>query len=203
MLPGALTTSRLAAVAALALLAACATAPAPRTVLPVAAQEQLLRDLQQFSARGTVSVQAGDKAEIINLEWQQQADASRVRLSGPFGAGALTVDWSPGMLRLASGDQVHEGAEAEAVLLQQIGLVPPFDAMRYWMLGLEAPGEPPQRRTLAGAGRLGELEQRRWLIRYGEWMTVAAPGGGVQLPRRLDISRDELRLRVSVRRWSL
>ena len=185
------------------LLAACATPRAPRTLLPVAAQEQLLRELPRFSVDGRVSVQAGDKAEIISLDWEQRGDAVRARLSGPFGAGALTVDWSPVTLRLTRGDEVHEGAEAEAMLRHHIGLVPPFDAMRFWLLGLAAPGEAPTRSTPSSSGRIGELTQRQWQIRYDEWMGVAAKGGGVQLPRRMNINRDDLRLRVIVRRWSL
>ena len=195
---------RSAAIAVLALLlAACATTRAPRTLLPVAELEQLLRGLGEFSVNGRVAVRAGDKGPIAFLDWQQRGEHARIRLSGHFGAGALTVDWSPTTLRLTSGDQIHEGAEAEAVLLHEIGLVPPFDAMRYWMLGLEAPGEAPALRTSSSSGRIGELTQRQWHIRYDEWMGVAAKGGGVQLPRLLNITRDDLRLRVIVRRWSL
>lgn len=185
------------------LLAACATTRAPRTVLPVAAQEDLLRQLPHFVAEGRVAVKAADKGPIASLHWDQRGEGARVRLSGPFGSGSLTVDFSPSSLRLTSGGDVFEGAEAEALLVREIGLVPPFESMRHWLLGMEAPGEPATQRTPSPDGRIGELAQQDWHIRYQEWMNVAADGGGVQLPRLLHITRDDLRLRVIIRRWTL
>lgn len=141
--------------------------------------------------------------EIASLDWQQRRDAARVRLAGPFGAGAITVEFSPGGLSIQARGETVQDAQAEAVLLQELGFVPPFDALRYWVLGLPAPGEPPVSQASSGEGRLDSLEQRGWSIRYDQWQAVAARGGGVQLPRRVTITREDLRLRVVVDRWTL
>lgn len=188
----------------LTLLASCATTRAPRTLLPADAQEVLLRNLPHFDARGRVSVTAGEQRVIVpNLRWQQREAHSRIRMAGQLGVGAMTVDWSPESLRLTSGREVHEGTAAETLLVEQIGTTPPFEMMRYWMLGLEAPGEAPTQRQQAENGRLAELTQRGWNIRYDRWVAVSAGGGGVQLPGRIIIRRDDLTLGVIVERWKL
>lgn len=184
-------------------LAACATPRAPQSLLPPEAQQALLRDLPQFEAEGRVSVTAGERREIANLDWTQQGPQARIRMAGPFGAGAITVDWSPQHLRLTSGGEVHQDAGAEALLVQQLGLSPPFDALRYWMLALEAPGEAPSLQRTSPDGRLEEITQRGWNIRYDRWVPVAAEAGGVMLPGRITIRRDALTLRVLVERWKL
>lgn len=194
----------LAGLAAMLALAGCATTRVPQTLLPVPMQESLLAALPAFSVQGRVGIRAGADGTSASLDWRQQDEETRVRLAGPFGAGALVVTWRPDLLRLAGGgDEVHENAAAEGLLRQELGFVPPFEAMRYWVLGLEAPGEPPQSRTPSDQGRVGELVQQGWRIRYDQWTKVAADGGGVQLPRRLTITRDDLRLIVFVQRWKL
>src|SRR5688572_4964859 len=126
------------------LLAGCASTP-QRPLLAPEAQESLLRELAGFSINGKATVKAGEKGEIASLAWKQRTQEASFKLSSTFlGAGSITVTWAPGTLRLASSrGESFEGAEAEQVLIEQIGFVPPFEALRYWALGLEAPGEAP------------------------------------------------------------
>lgn len=202
--PGAATQRLLLAALVIVLLAGCATTRAPRSLLPADAQENLLRDLLRFEAKGRASVTTGQRREMVpNLEWTQRQAQSRIRMSGPFGAGSVTVEWSPAGIRVSSGREVYEGAAAEAILAEQLGITPPFEALRYWLLGLEAPGEPALLRNVADNGRTGELTQQGWNIRYDRWVAVAAPGGGVELPGRVIIRRDDLTLGVIVERWKL
>jgi outer membrane lipoprotein LolB len=192
--------------AALALmLSACATTPAPTSMLPPEAQQELLRELSDFSLNGRVVIRAGDQGgDPTSLVWQQVGEQTSVRLSGPLGMGSLTVSWRPGALRLTGGrGEDFVDAEAEQVLVEQLGFIPPFEALRYWVLGLPAPGELPTQHTVADSGRLSELVQQRWHIRYERWMSVAVGGSGVELPQRLTVTRDDLRLRLVVEKWKL
>lgn len=183
-------------------MAGCATTPrAPRTVLPPEQQQQALQALERFDLDGRVSIST--TGDIASLGWRQRGPETSLRLAGPLGAGALQVTWRPGNLRLASRGDVFEGEEAEAILLRELGFLPPFEAMRYWVLGIEAPGEAPTSRTDTEDGRIGELQQAGWHIRYDRWGDVAATAGGVRMARRMVIARDELRLTVFVDKWKL
>ncbi len=191
-------------------LAGCASLRGTGTPLPVEAQHELLRELPAFSLRGSAGVNAPDPASgerkgfNATLGWDQKAGESAFRLSGPFGAGTLLVTWRPGYLRLAGGrDEVYEGEAAEQVLLDQLGFIPPFEALRYWILGIAAPGEAPVESRLDDAGHFTELVQQQWRIRYTRWGNVRARGGTVTLPKRLVVTRDDLRLTLVIHRWKL
>lgn len=194
--------------AALALvLAGCATLR-PRPLLDPEAQTALLQQLDEFSLRGRTGIRAVIDGETrggnLTLSWKQQQEEAVVRLSGGIGTGSLTINWRPGALRIAGGrDQVYENEDAEQILRDEIGFVPPFESLRYWILGLEAPGEAPSRREESENGRLSELVQQQWRIRYGKWARVRAGASSVEMHRSITVTRDDLRLRVEISRWDL
>jgi outer membrane lipoprotein LolB len=186
------------------LASGCATMRSSRPLLPPDAQEAALRDLRDFSLRGRTGVKAGDEGFNASLAWAQRDQQTEVKLTGPFGAGGLTVTWSKDALRLASArGEVFEGGDAERVMIEQLGFVPPFEALRYWVLGLEAPGEPPTARTTGDNGRLGTLVQQQWNIRYRDWTEAATGTGAVAVPQRFIVTRDDVRLTVVVQKWQL
>jgi outer membrane lipoprotein LolB len=193
------------------LLGACAGMRTAAQPLPPEAQETLLRELPRFSLRGKTGIVTTDPATGeksgppgASLNWEQEPEEATFKLSGPFGAGNLTVTWRPDGLRLAAGrDEVFVGEEAEQVLINEIGFVPPFESLRYWILGLEAPGESPTQRKVAESGRVSEMTQQQWRIRYTDWRKVRARGGTVELPRKLAVTRDNLSLKLTIYRWKL
>lgn len=187
----------------LTLLAGCASTRAPVPTLPADAQEALLRGLAGFSLNGRTVVKAGGDGFTGSLSWTQQQQQTELRITGPIGVGGLSVTWRPDLLRITRGE-TYEGAAAGQVLLEQLGFMPPFEALPYWVLGLEAPGEAASGRTPpAETGRLGGLVQQQWTIRYERWMTVTLRGAAVQLPKRVVVTRDDLQLTVFVDRWKL
>lgn len=188
--------------AASLLVAGCATVRAPRLTSP-AAQEALLRGLSGFELTGVVGVRAGDQGANPTLNWTQRGDEASVHMYGPFGAGNLKITWSPRQLQMATGDDVYEGELAEHVLVDNLGFVPPFAALRYWVLGLAAPGDVPEQQETGVNGRLKMLVQQQWRITYDSWVRVGIDGDGVEVPRRLVATRDDVRLTVVVRRWRL
>lgn len=193
---------RVAAVSCVLILSACAGMRSPPLLAPEA-QEVLLRDLSAFTLSGNATVISTHDSIRAGLKWTQDAGESRVRLSGTF-AGSVTVTWQPGAVRLESSKgQRLQGAEAEQALVDELGFIPPFEALRYWVLGLEAPGEPAIERTTSDSGRIEELKQQQWRIRYKEWRNVRVRGGAVAVPRQMTVSRDDLRLTVIVRKWEL
>jgi outer membrane lipoprotein LolB len=187
----------------LLLLAGCATTRVSQLRLGAPEQEALLRDLPGFRLQGRTAIKAGDEGSQPTLEWRQQAAESRVKLSGPLGAGAVTLVYSPQLLVVTTRGEELRDADARQVLLEQLGFVPPFDALRYWMLGLPAPGEAPTQQAAGANGRVADMTQLQWRIRYDSWIDVATPTGLVQLPRKLTVTRADLRLSVFVDRWKL
>jgi outer membrane lipoprotein LolB len=189
----------------LPLLAGCAT---QRPALPdqaesVAARQERLLGLGQWEARGRVAFKSADTGGQGSLQWLQTGATARIRLSGPFGAGAYEINWLPGQLTVSS-----RGAEAaleyvgpdaaERFLAEQVGWSFPVTSIRYWLLGLADPGASAAEQFDAW-GRLLELRQSGWVVRYEDHVQDAA----TWLPHKLVIEREDLRLRFVIDHWLL
>jgi outer membrane lipoprotein LolB len=194
---------RLAVIPALLvlLIAGCATPPARQTTLLDAAA------LENWRAEGRVGVATASDGFNASVEWSQEGQDSSVRLAGPMGAGALTMKFGDRVLRVeTSRGQVLEGAQAEAAMHDQLGFAPPLEALRYWLLGLKAPGADALEER-GPQGQLLWLSQFGWRVDYQEFApqdrTKGIQPGMVALPKRLSATREDLRLRVVIDRWRL
>jgi outer membrane lipoprotein LolB len=74
----------------------------------------------------------------------------------------------------------------------------PVREMRYWLIGVPAPGSPHQEVVGEGA-RLASLAQSGWQVRYDRYQPV----GSLVLPARMELTTEGLRLRVVVSDWRL
>ncbi len=176
------------------LLAGCAAGP-PR-IEGAGAGIDLTR-LNSWSARGRIGVMAADQGGSGNFVWNQNRDLSEIRLSGPVGAGAMELELSGGRLKVATSDgRVLESPAAEAELRSRLGAEVPARNLRYWMLGLAAPGEHSWRDE-AGGGPA--LDQDGWHIEYDRYVESS----GVKLPARLTATSGEARVRLIIERWDL
>ena len=189
----------------LPLLASCATqrVEAPVSAESAALRQEYLLGLAQWEARGRVAFKSADNGGQGSLQWLQTGSAARIRLSGPFGAGAYEINWVPGQITVHSG-----GAEtaleylgpdaAERFLAEQVGWSFPVSSVRYWLLGIADPATPAAEQADA-QGRLRELQQSGWVVRYEDYAQNAA----TWLPRKLVIEREEVRVRFVIDKWLL
>ena len=133
-----------------------------------------------------------------------QYPLSQGRFRFSVGLGSLLLDYGPDALNLTtSRGEKLSGTQAEQALVAQLGFVPPFDALRFWVMGLPAPGETPVELSRDEAGRVIDMTQQQWRIRYERWTDVATRAGMANLPKRLVITRDDLRLTLFVQKWLL
>ncbi|HTP40348.1 MAG TPA: lipoprotein insertase outer membrane protein LolB [Steroidobacteraceae bacterium] len=185
------------------LLAGCATRPVQREPMPAAAQQRLLQSIEGFHLQGRAAVTAGQQGFTATLAWTQHAGDSSLRLSGLLGGG-LAVQYSATALHVISshGGELRD-ADAEQMLVSELGFVPPFAALRYWVLGLAAPGDPPQEVAADAAGGIAAMTQQGWRLVYDRWVVVDTSSGPVRLPQRVSASRDQLHLKLVVDRWQL
>jgi len=88
--------------------------------------------------------------------------------------------------------------DAAAYLAQRLGFAPPFARLRYWLLGVPSPELPFEWQSNAQDRALSIL-QDGWRIEYPDYMRVGAD----LLPRHMTLTRDTVRVRVAVDRWTL
>ena len=190
---------RALALAAVLLLAGCASQPQLPPARDWAARRAELLSLEAWQVSGRVAVAADGRGASASLDWLQAGSASDVRLRGPFGSGALRILMDDGELALEDGQGGRlAGADAHRYLLDQLGTDLPIAALRFWLLGMPAPGEPSDE-TFGGDGRLVSFRQSGWLVEIPRYQKV---GNGV-LPARLAASDGAVRVKLAVGDWEL
>lgn len=156
---------------------------------------QRLAQIQGFSLRGRASDGRGIQADV---HWQQLSDgAFALRLTGPFGVGAVMIRGDArGAVEIQTRDERIATADPEGWMRARLGWAFPVRGLRYWILGQPAPDLPSQHR-LDDQGRLLTLQQAGWSLAYPEYIDAA----GLVLPRRLDATQDDRRLKLVIDRW--
>jgi outer membrane lipoprotein LolB len=195
----------LATLAGVLLLHGCAiTPPKNAPELTPSEQQALLRALPGYALDGRVGVRAGEKGWQANVHWQQRGEVSEVRLSGPFGAGALKLRLQGNELQMTdSRGHKLQGEEATNSLREQLGFVPPLTSLRDWLLGLPDPALQSAETPGGANATERELDQQDWHLRYEDFRSEATSRGSVRLARKLTATREEIRLRLVVDRWRL
>ena len=161
-----------------------------------------------FYGRMAVKIDDIEKADPqsggqVSVRWRQTADISRVRLSGPLGAGAWELVWEPDQVTAsdAKGERAirYTGpAAAENFMRNELGWVFPADSLRYWVRGLPAPLTDAQE-TFGEDGRLAGIRQQDWEVNYERYRDF----DGLSLPARMSILGRGVRLRLSISKWQI
>lgn len=182
-------------VAMLAALALAGCAAAPRAPHGTLADPAALRD---WTATGRMAIVAGEDGGSGSFSWAQHDATTRLDLRGPLGAGGLRVVVAPGSMSLAdAGGRELDAEAARAELEARLGADLPWQHLRYWMLGLAAPGDAATVQD-GSASPWRVIEQSGWRLAYDSFVRVH----GIELPQRFTAQRGSLRVKVLVDEWS-
>lgn len=161
-----------------------------------AQHQQQLKGLEAWTLDGRISLRHEEEAWHASLRWQQIDTAYHINLFGPFGQGAVQLDGSPQGVILQHEGESLQSDDAEQLLRQRLGLQVPVNGLRYWAVGLVAPGED-YKEELDPAGRLTVLQQNGWRVRYRSYVAVK----GFMLPGKIFLDHDGLDVRLVVDQW--
>ena len=155
--------------------------------------------LSAWELQGRIAVRAGEDGWHASLKWRQNGANYQADLSGPLGQGALRLrgDDAGVTLESANGER-DQSTDADALLARHTGWNLPVSGMRYWVLGLEAPGSAAHWERDAN-GRPQRLLQDGWVIRYTDFQETPDMG---QLPRRIEMEREGLHARLLIDTWT-
>jgi outer membrane lipoprotein LolB len=193
----------LAGSVALLMLAGCHTVPPPAPIIgpgadaPWSEQRAGLEKLDRFTLAGRVAVAANGQGFSGNLRYQQQQQKSDMALDGPLGMGGLRVALDGETLSISTsrGDQLN-GLEARAELERRLGFALPLAQLRWWLLGIPAPGEASLNQD-AGSGEIHGFLQNGWQVN----IDARSPALGFALPQKLTATREGARLKLLVESW--
>lgn len=193
------------ALGGLALLSGCQTAPpagipavtGPGADAPWAEQRAALETFASYNLNGRVAVAANGQGFSAGLRYGQQPHRSDLALDGPLGIGGLRVELEGESLRIftSRGEQL-DGVAARAELERRLGFALPLAELRWWLLGVPAPGSGAAVQD-AQSGEISAFEQNGWNVRIDS----RAPALGFALPKRLTAERAGARMKLLVETW--
>jgi outer membrane lipoprotein LolB len=179
-------------------IAGCASAPRPTSV-PASID---LEHLDRWQARGRLGVSGPENGGSGSFDWQQRGDRTQVQIRGPVGVGSVRLELhgdpsSPALTLETADGRKLESTAAWDELEARLGAPIPAGNLRYWILGLAAPGEHEWHEPGPDGGVT--LEQGGWRIDYQRYSTEP----GARVPVKMSASNGEARVRIVVDRWQL
>lgn len=159
---------------------------------PTSAQSELY-DLQRWGFEGRIAVVSKSDVAQASINWEHSPDEDLIKLSGPLGQGAVTIQLnSTGVTIDRGGGDVKTSTNPEEFINQQVGLFVPVKSLRYWVVGVP---EKSQDVTTIESG----FEQAGWRNQY----KAMQPVGGHVLPRNMTVTKDSVKLKLFIDQWML
>ena len=190
---------RAAVCSVLLLVAGCATLPPAGDSGSWPWRRAELESLQTWTLNGRVAVATAADGFSGGLAWRQNGARAEIELRGPLGGMALSIRLDGSAMTVTDGSGASlTGEAADDFVAAEIGAPLPVAELRYWLIGVPAPGLP-HRETIGADGRLAGLEQAGWQLRYSRYEAV----GQLALPARIEIESTAARLRLVVSNWWL
>jgi len=161
-----------------------------------------LATLSNWSISGKLAIFINDDRETANLYWKQQGENYSIQLTSFIGTRILSIKKTPQGVEIIN----HEGDKFTGQDTEQLiesitpGLHLPISSLQQWIKG--NPVNASYR--LNPQNKLGSLigndtNNGLWEINYQQYQTFS----DVALPRKLDLKRDNLRLKIAINQWQL
>ncbi len=185
----------------LLLLSACTTMPSHSPVADpeMAWQERQyqLASLNDWTLSGRLGIQNDHEAWHVGINWEQQQQNYAILLTAPLGQGSLKLSGNADTVTLQTdeGESVSASDPGE-LLYHQFGWKVPVKSLRYWVLGVPAPGNQREEQ-LDEYGRLVQLQQDGWEIRFLDYESRM----GIELPGRVFVNNHKAKVRLVISDW--
>lgn len=148
-----------------------------------------------WTLEGRIALRLEEEGWHASVVWQQRPGSYRLRLQGPLGQGALELTGSAAGVILERADgRISQARDPDILLYQETGWQLPVSGLRYWVRGRPVPDIGARSRR-DDQGRLVELHQAGWDIRYTDFFATGA------LPRRIELVNGEVRVKLIIDQW--
>ena len=173
------------------------TTPKPPSAATWEKRKVALSQIQNWQVNGKIAVQTPNDSSSANVDWTQRQSNYVISLYGPLGAQGFKLTGQNGLVTLQTNDGKQFTAKSpEQLLAERWRFHLPVSNLKYWIRGLPVPGMSA-RTAFDSQNRLTSLTQQGWRIEYASYTKA----GTYDLPQRMTITGDNLRIKVAISTW--
>jgi len=155
--------------------------------------------IKKWSIDGKIAIRGQERSQSAFLNWQNDHEAFRIELYGPFGIGRTIIQSENSLVRLSSKEGEVTAKNASALFRKVTGMAMPIDRLEWWVRGLPSPGAKATIIETDPLGNASEFKQGDWLISYLRYSQVA----GYTLPEKLKVSNSKYQVTMVINSWQL
>ena len=183
-----------------ALLPGCALLQKPPAPTPSTdAVRQALYALKTWSMEGRIGAQTREDAWQANLHWEHDPAQDRLRISGPFSQGTVSIVLQKDLILINEGQGVAQlSRDPETALRERLGFNVPLASLRHWILGLPDPGQQYLPMPM-GDGSISGFRQLGWTVSLDQFISV----GAHSVPRKLRAQGSGVKLKIIADHWEI
>ncbi|WP_394147593.1 lipoprotein insertase outer membrane protein LolB [Shewanella atlantica] len=178
------------------LLSACSITP-PENLLSVEVDD--VSEAKAWEMQGKLAVRTDKDKFSTNLYWLHTGDKNELRLTTMLGTTVLSLTTVEGKARLEVDGKVYQDRDAQRLLTKVTGWAIPVDALPLWITGQLS--DDDELLMQDGRQRPKKLttikDPRPWEVEFISWQQQS----GAELPRLLELKREELRLKLQISHW--
>lgn len=164
------------------------------------AHEKAVRQVTDWQCVGRIAIRTANEGGTVNLNWYQTGETAKIVLNAPLNQGTVELVGRPDMMVITdSSGRSQLTTNPQASIEQLTGWNIPITALPDWIRGL--PHNKQAKIQLNANGWLQTLSDDGWLIDYESYMPV--PGHDLEMPKKITVSRNDIRLRLVVESWQL
>ncbi len=158
-----------------------------------------IQGLTNWKLKGRVAGKSNNQGFRAGVQWHQLQSNYVIDLHGPLGRKVAVISGMKGNVQLKTSKGEHfEADNAENLMQELFGYALPVDGLRHWLLGVPDPKQPHNTLVLNEQGRLSQLDQAGWSIKYSRYHD-----GSLVLPALIQISNTTVHANIKVDRWTL
>ena len=162
--------------------------------------QQRLAELSEWELSGRISFRIDDDAWTASLIWIQNQQNFNFRVIAPLGQGSFEFSGNEEFAELrTSKNEVFTSKNADELLRNHLNLDVPVTGLLFWIKGLPQSGIRSDTLLYDDSGRITDLMQAGWLVKYDDYINAQ----GYDVPTRLTIQRDKIRLRLIIKNWKI
>lgn len=157
-----------------------------------------LAELTRWQFKGRIAIQKEKQGWTASFHWRQDQQDYLLRVFAPLGRGSYQIsgDADGAVMQTANNSIVHAD-DPETLLREKLGWNIPLSALKYWVRGLPEPGKKNVSLLLDEKGRLAELSQSGWLVRFSRYIR----SGEYELPAKISMQNNNMKVRLVIKDW--